>query len=135
MGLQGIQGIQGASGAQGIQGPPGTPGAPGPEGPQGEPGAGPIETADVYLKSNSVQVLPNQDGVIDVFCNSGDAVIGGSCDATGGDGRASFLQNRPIIPAPPIQGSRGWACAAHNYGTLPIQAMTINVYAICYDVP
>jgi hypothetical protein len=142
-GPQGIQGEQGPPGPAGPKGDTGTPGATGmpgltgpqgPEGPEGPPGAGPINFDDVYLRTASVVVNANQTGIRDVFCDAGDVVIGGSCDASGGDGRFSFIQNRPLIPDPPST-SRGWICEAHNFGTLPQQTLTIRVHAICYDTP
>lgn len=137
----GPPGPKGDDGAPGIQGPPGQAGAPGAQGipgipgADGEDGAGPLSITQVYGKTNSVVVGLNADGIVDTFCNSGDVLLGGSCEANGGDGRTSFTTNRPTIPFanPPVaSGTRGWTCAAHNFGVNPGQGLTIRVNAICY---
>jgi hypothetical protein len=120
-----MPGAQGTQGIQGIQGQPG---------PKGDPGAGPINLADVYMRFTTINVGLNQDGARDTFCDAGDPVIGGSCEASGGDGHTTFTVDRPVIPADPTQpGSRGWLCNAHNYST--VQGMTLRANAICYNVP
>lgn len=91
----------------------------------------------IYWKTNSSVVALKDDGAVTVGCNSGDIVLGGSCEATGGDGRTSFKVDRPIVPAtnPPgvTVGSNGWQCVAHNYGVNPGDQLTITANAICYS--
>lgn len=134
-GPKGDTGAPGAAGAPGAPGPQGLQGIPGIPGEDGEDGAGPLSITQVYGKTNSVVVGLNADGAVDVFCNTGDVLLSGSCEATGGDGRTSFTLNRPTIPFqnPPVAaGGRGWTCNAHNYGVNPGQQMTMRVNAICY---
>jgi hypothetical protein len=138
-GPQGPAGPQGLTGAPGMTGPPGASGPQGTQGPQGPPGAGPINFADVYAEFNTIVVQPNQDGAVDVFCGAGDVVVGGSCEATGGDGRTSFTTNRAIMPYPPTPPndpmSRGWTCQAHNFGVGAAQTLTMRANVICYAIP
>lgn len=137
MGPQGPEGEPGPQGAQGNTGPAGPPGPQGDPGPQGAPGAGPINFGDVYARFNTVGVNPAQLGTADVFCDAGDVVIGGSCEATGGTGQNTFTKNRPAMPFPPTPdgqaGSRGWSCESQNYSTT--QVMNLRANAICYDIP
>lgn len=139
-GPPGPQGIIGDVGAPGPQGPPGMTGPQGVQGvpgPAGDDGAGPLDLTQVYGKTNSITVGPNQPAAVTVGCLPGDVVLGGSCEAIGGDGRTSFNTNRPIVPVqnPPVPatGSRGWQCAANNLGTNVAQTLTVNVFAVCYS--
>lgn len=135
-GPQGIIGDPGPSGSQGVAGPQGPQGVQGLPGPAGEDGAGPLDLTQVYGKTNSAVVALNDDGSVNVACNFGDLVLGGSCEAVGGDGRTSFKVDRPSLPYqnPPVaSGGRGWSCSAHNYGTQVGQQLTITANAICYS--
>lgn len=142
-GPAGLQGAQGVAGAVGAPGPQGSPGSPGPQGIPGLPGAdgndgaGPLDITQVYGRTSSASVPANQDGAVNVACLSGDVVLGGSCEAVGGDGRTSFTTNRAIVPvqAPPVSasGGRGWSCAAHNFGVSVSQTLTLTANAVCYS--
>lgn len=149
MGQQGLGGPQGPAGPPGPQGPPGpvgsagtdgAPGAvgpPGPPGPQGLPGpqgpqgfAGGIDPEKVYVKSDTlVGINPNMDAQRDVFCTPGDAVLSGSCEYSGGDGRVTFYVNHAISPP---GGSKGYICGAHNFS--PSQQLNITANVVCLDM-
>lgn len=126
-GAQGPKGDKGDTGADGAKGAKGDTGAQGPKGDQGDPGAGPIDQAGVYYVQDDVNVALNDTSAVSIQCQSGDVLLGGSCETAGTPtGLPLYVnQNRPMTGQAP-----GWWCSAYNGSG---GSRTLRAHAICFN--
>lgn len=137
-GVAGAPGGAGPAGSPGSQGPAGPPGAPGARGADGPPGAGPLDPTDAYTRAASVPLpYPSNLVIAEAFCDPGDVLVGGSCEA----GDAGFgpstetplhVQGTPKLAGGNFSnGSQGWRCTAKNHGGAA-DSTTLTATALCH---
>ena len=124
----GTQGPQGPQGPPGIQGPPGEDGIDGVNGTNGLPGPPGITQlingTNIYLVTNSSNTPGG--GTIQALCQTGDFVINGGFNISGGFSSDTFVsQNEPIT----LPSGAGWIV---NLASAP-SVTIITVHAYCFD--
>lgn len=126
-GPQGPQGPTGASGPQGPQGPTGAPGPQGPQGPQGPAGSDFDGRTGVYMRDNTVTIVPSTFGEAAASCDDGNDVM-----LYGG---YSFLTAGPTLirsQGYPFFAEQTWVVTVYN--PTPIDRQ-ITAHIVCRQRP
>jgi hypothetical protein len=130
--------LTGPAGPQGIQGPIGPQGAQGTTGPQGLPGPTGLTGMEVAYVQVNTKTLSGAYGTVDVFCESGDAVISGGCDISGNDPQWVLQKTLPLFNITTIEDPSnpkdGWSCTYNNVFGFRTPSIQIKAIVICTDL-
>jgi hypothetical protein len=128
--------LAGPAGPEGSEGPAGPQGPAGQQGPPGPTGLTGMEATYIYETTQGIEGMPY--GTVDVFCESGDAVITGGCDISGSDPQWVLQKTLPlfnILTADDPRNPRdGWSCTYNNVSGLRVLPVQIIAIVLCADL-